>query len=111
MQPSNSRLKALVSWANHGWIAIWLQFSGAVLLVFGILCVLEMRPGIFAYGEGVILAFTQFLIPDADLPAVGWSCIGLAVFLALLTITAQRTQLARFKRDQTMLQRQDWRKK
>jgi len=102
------RLKELLARANHGWPAIWLQAAGGVLFAFGLLCILRMQPEVF--GFGAIIAFTQHFVPDAYLSTVGWACVVVGVLLGTATLPAQRKQIQRFRRDQAMLQRQDWRK-
>ena len=103
-----SRLKALHAGANHGWPTIWLQAAGGLLFVFGLLCIIRVQPDTFAFG--VMFAFAQLFIPDAYLSSVGWSCLIGGVLLGVVTFPAQRKQFTRFKKDQAMLQRQDWRK-
>ena len=102
------RLKAFHAWANHGWPTIWLQSIGGLLVLFGVGCLFRIEPGLF--GLGVIFAFAEWLITDRFLSAAGWSCVVIGVLLGLATLPAQRRRFARFKKDQAMLQRQDWRK-
>jgi hypothetical protein len=108
MSAISSRLKELHTRANHGWPTIWLQSAGGLLFLFGLLCIIRVQPDVFAFG--VIFAFAQLFIPDAYLSSVGWSCLVAGVLLGIATFPAQKKQLARFKKDQAMLQRQDWRK-
>jgi len=102
------RLKALHARLNHGWPAIWLQSVGGLLFIFGFLCLIRVQPDVFALG--VVFAFAQRFIPDSHLVSVGWSCVTGGVLPGIVTFSAQRRQFARFKKDQAMLQRQDWRK-
>lgn len=108
MSPLLTRLKALHAWANHGWPTLWLQGATGLLMVFGVICVLQIESDPFAFGG--LFAFVQHFIPPAHLPAIGWSSVATAVLLGLVTLPAQRKQLARLRRDRAMLQRQDWRK-
>ena len=100
-------LKSFCVWANHGWPTIWLQSGGGLLVLFGTVCLLRIES---AFGLGVIFAFAQLFISESYLSPVGWSCIAIGGLLGVTTIPAQRRRFARFKKDEAMLQRQDWRK-
>jgi hypothetical protein len=108
MRPIRKRLKDLHASANQGWPTIWLQSAGGLLFLFGLLCVIRVRPDAFAFGA--IFAFVQIFIPIEHLSSVGWGCVAAALILLIATVPAQRKKLVHFKRDQAMLQRQDWRK-
>lgn len=103
-----SKLSAFHSWANCGWPAIGLQSASGLLLIFGIGCVAHMRWGDFLFGP--LFGFVAMLVGEGRLSLVGWVCLFCSAMLLLLTIPAQRRQFARLRRDQAMLQRQDWRR-
>jgi hypothetical protein len=108
MKAIAARLSALFSWANRGWPTIALQFACAMLLVFGVGCVVEIQWSDFLFGP--VFAFFSFLAGEERLPTVGWLCVALGGLLFVLTLPAQRRQFARVRKDQAMLKRQDWRK-
>jgi hypothetical protein len=108
MKAIAEKLSSLCSWANHGWPTIALQSACALLLVFGVGCVVEMQWGDFLFGP--IFAFFSLLVGEKRLSSVGWLCVTLGVLLFVLTFPAQRRQFTRVRRDQAMLKRQDWRK-
>jgi hypothetical protein len=102
------KLKRLHARANQGWLTIWIQTTGGLLVAFGFLCVIRVQPDAFAFG--VIVAFAQLFVPEAYLSSVGWSCIIGGLLLGIVTIPAQREQFVRFKKERAMLERKDWRK-
>lgn len=76
--------------------------------MFGIGCIVQVQWGDFLFGP--IFGFISLLVGEKHLSSIGWICAAASVLLFLLTFPAQRRQFARFRRDQAMLQRQDWRK-
>jgi len=103
-----TQMKALHAWANSGWATIWLQSVAGLLFVFGLICLLDVESD--ALGIGAFFAFAQHLIPDGYLSAFGASSVIAACAIGIATIPAQRRRFARFKQEQTMLQRKDWRR-
>jgi hypothetical protein len=108
MTALRSKLSTFHSWANHGWPSVGFQSAGGLLLVFGIGCIVQVQWGDFLFGP--IFGFVSLLVGEKHLSSVGCISVAASVLLFLLTFSAQRRQFARFRRDQAMLQRQDWRR-
>jgi len=103
-----ARMKTLHAWANSGWATIWLQSFAGLLFVFGLICWLHVESD--TVGIGAFFTFAQQMIPDGYLRVFGASSVFVACAIGIATIPAQRRKFMRFKQEQAMLKRRDWRK-